>query len=141
MNLEKMIEIKKRLNEWSNKNKLDIVWQRQTYLTDMLDKIHKYYLNNGEYEQINSLCEMAILTLCVIEDRDINEELVENYEHSFIFKVNGVLGNLQAIAFYNQKNTNYSCYLNEYRSILISVLNELDSLNMDYIKCLEERIK
>ncbi|WP_267523649.1 hypothetical protein [Campylobacter sp. MG1] len=140
MNLEKMLKIKKRLNEWSSKNKLDVIKQRKTYLTDMLDKIHKYYLANSEYEKINSLCEMTILTLCVIEDKDINKKLVENYEYSFIFKINDVLGYLKAIAFCNQINADYSCYLNEYSSILISLLNELDTLNIDYVKCLEEKI-
>ncbi|ULO03756.1 hypothetical protein [Campylobacter sp. RM12651] len=147
MNLEKMLEIKKRLNAWSCKNKLYVIKQRQTYIADVLDKVHKCYSTNNDYELISNLCDIAIYTLNILEDADISKESEYNLFFYTDCECNYNNDNTETLL---QKITTYEFFddrlnfkdktITAQRLISLCML-KIKLLGKDPFKCLEEKIK
>lgn len=138
MNLEKLKELKIRLNKWMEQRHLTIEMQRAGYLVNVLDEVREYYLAKTDDEKVAELCDIVIFSLNALDDETISEKY--KYYLNYYDDVTDTI--LQILALYEwfilDNESGRSALLRLISLVMLKIEKEHKK---NPLKCLEEKIK
>lgn len=138
MNLNKLLELKQRLNKWREERHLSLEMQRAGYLVNVLDEVREYYLAKTDDEKVAELCDIVIFSLNALGDETISEK-IKDYLNYYDDVTDAIL---QVLALYEwfilDNESGRSALLRLISLVMLKIEKEHKK---DPLKCLEEKIK